>query len=83
LNGKPEIAYPAIWEYRLIARSGEAIMAAVLDAVGEKPHCLEPSRASGKGKFVSMKLTIEVINEDERIFYFEKLRTNEGILHIL
>jgi putative lipoic acid-binding regulatory protein len=83
LNAKPEINYPCEWSYQLIGRGEEEICEAVLNALGSKKHTIARSRRSSKGNFVSMRLTLIVENEDERLSFFNALRSHSAILHIL
>ena len=83
IEGKPQIDYPCEWEYRLIGRDAAAVAAAAMGAVGGAAHRLEPSHTSSKGTFVSIRLIINVANEEQRLAIFEALRTNSAILHIL
>jgi putative lipoic acid-binding regulatory protein len=83
LNQKPKITYPCEWSYHLIGRDENAICEATLNALNGKKHTLAPSRKSSKGGFVSMKLSVIVLDENERLAFFDSLRSHKAILHIL
>lgn len=71
---KPEIIYPCNWSYRIVGSSEEEIREALLSILKDKFYALELSNTSGKGTYVSMKLTAEVASEAERVTLFETIK---------
>ena len=80
-NDKPQISYPCQWGFKIIGTDEEAVREAVKACLagcfnrdsGDRPYQLEFSRASGKGKYVSLTLTLEVRHEQERNNLFRAL----------
>lgn len=71
---KPEIIYPCDWSYRIVGTSEEEIRNGVVALLKEKLFSMELSNTSGKGTYVSLRLTTEVSSEAERIALFEAIK---------
>ena len=72
---KPEINYPSTWNYKLIGRDLDKLIACVKEGMGEKKHTCTQGNASRTGKFHSYNTSCTVESEEERnkIFkYFEQ-----------
>lgn len=87
---KAHIDYPCSWEYTLIGIDAVRIQAAVdrilssTEFWGENPrYSLTDSRESGKGKYRSLHLRVDVSDENERLRLFAALREDEAIRFVL
>ncbi len=83
MSEKPEIIYPCPWGYRLIGTSETEIRAAVARAVGDAAHELELSNTSAQGRYVAMKLTVQVQDEDQRLGIDKELNADPAIRMVL
>lgn len=80
-NDKPEINYPCLWGYKVIGTDEAALRLAVETCLAEcfsdepvcRPYELGFSRVSDGGKYVSLSLSLEVRDEDERNTLFRAL----------
>lgn len=90
-NQKPKIEYPCQWGYKVIGNDEETVHKAIRNCLSE---CFEPgeelksleiggSRVSGGGKYVSVGLTIEVMNEEERNIIFQALADRPEIKMVI
>ncbi len=82
-KNRPQIEYPCQWEYKIIARTpDEAVRAAESAAEGFK-YDITASNISKKGKYVSINLSVEVENEEERNIIFGKLENDESVVMVI
>ena len=73
-TGKPAITYPCPWTYKVVGTDEDDLRRAVkvmlevcLDTgSGERGFELGVSRTSSGGRYVSLKLTLEITSEQER-----------------
>ena len=79
---KPEIDYPCDWDYRLIGRSEEVLRAAAT-GIAPADHKLAPGKESKQGKYISLCLTVQVIDEQQRLTLFAALKAHADILYVL
>ena len=71
---RPDIEYPTTWNYKIIGRDLDKLIACVKEAMGDKKHTCTQGNISRTGKFHSYNTSCTVDNEEERnkIFkYFE------------
>lgn len=80
---KPDIEYPCAWSYRLIARSAEVIEAAVRRVVGSSDYRLDASNTSATGRYVAVRLTVVVRDEEHRLEIGRRLKADDAILYVL
>ena len=90
-NQKPKIEYPCQWGYKVIGNDEETVHKAIRECLrecleaGEQERPLEfgGSRTSGGGKYVSVGLTVEVLDEDERNIIFQALADRPEIKMVI
>lgn len=88
---KPTISYPCPWTYKVVGADEDDVRRAVkvmlevcLDrGGGERAFELGVSRTSSSGKYVSLNLTLEVANEDERDALYAGLKDCPEVLMVL
>lgn len=83
IDQKVEIVYPVRWSYRLVGRDMQALAACVARIMGERDHTVALSNKSSSGKFVSYACELLVMNEDERLFFYEEFRKDEAVMYLL
>lgn len=82
-KNRPNIEYPCEWNYKIISQqANDAVEAAEEAAKGFKFE-ITSSNISKKGKYISINLTVEVKNEEERNLVFGKLEANEKVVMVL
>ncbi|WP_304210336.1 DUF493 domain-containing protein [Helicobacter canis] len=82
IEGKPEIHYPCLWEFRIIGEDKQSLERIVSELVA-KPYTLDEKNHSSKGRFVSMHLSVEVESEEERNALYQSLSTHKAIKMVL
>lgn len=82
IEGKPEIHYPCLWEFRIIGEDKQDLEHIVSELV-VKPYTLDEKNHSSKGRFVSMHLSVEVESEEERNALYQSLSTHKAIKMVL
>jgi putative lipoic acid-binding regulatory protein len=80
---KAKINYPTTWKYKLIAKKQEHIEDVVSGTIIEKSYKLTASNSSSGGKFISMNLEVQVVSEEERLYFFKQFETHEDIKYVL
>jgi len=82
LSGKPDIAYPCEWEYRIIGEN-EAQIKDIVSKIIPKPYTLTLNNHSKKGRFVSLHLITRVENEDKRNEFYILLSQHKAIKMVI
>lgn len=82
IEGKPEIHYPCLWEFRIIGEDKQSLERIVSELVA-KPYTLDEKNHSSKGRFVSVHLSVEVESEEERNALYQSLSTHKAIKMVL
>ena len=88
---KPVVAYPCQWGYKVIGPDEASMRLAVqecLDAclgpeVDAREFTLVLSRASKGGRYVSLGMTLTVLDEAERNAVFQALNARDEILMVI
>lgn len=73
-ENKPIIKYPCFWKYKLIISKDEKIDNVINFIPKDKKYKLEFSNLSSSGKYQSHNLSIFVLNDEERLDIFNKLK---------
>jgi len=90
-NQKPKIDYPCQWGFKVIGNDEETVHQAIRECMNdclEKDEAQRPveigtSRKSGGGKYVSVGLTVEVMDENERNIIFQALADRPEIKMVI
>ncbi|WP_301070369.1 DUF493 domain-containing protein [uncultured Helicobacter sp.] len=72
---KPHIVYPCKWEYRVIGTDEEVLRKLIFD--------ITLGKHSSKGHFVSLYVSLEVQNEEERNAIFAALQVSSCVKMVL
>lgn len=91
MSQKPKIDYPCQWGYKVIGSDEETVHQAIRDCLRqcfepdeeERPVEIGTSRTSGGGKYVSVGLSVEVMNEEERNVVFQALADRPEIKMVI
>ncbi len=90
-NQKPKIDYPCQWGFKVIGNDEETVHQAIRECLAEclgddekeRPVEIGGSRTSGGGKYVSVGLAVEVMNEEERNIIFQALADRPEIKMVI
>ena len=80
---KLELDYPCPWEYRVIGADETALRAAVADVLEGRPHEIQTGGTSAGGKWLTLIVTLEVADEEERLALYEGLRSHDAVKIVL
>ena len=78
-----KIEYPCRWTYKIIGSDRERMESAISEIVREREHTLNLSRSSEGGKYHSLKLQINIDDDESRVEIYEALRKHPAIKFVL
>ena len=80
LDGKkPEINYPAKWDYKIIGSSVENMLKAVEETVVGLDYQVTPSKISKNEKYFSLNVAVVVPSEISRDIIFQNFSSHPDI----
>jgi putative lipoic acid-binding regulatory protein len=82
-GGKPDIAYPCSWGYKVIGSDVELLRSAIAQVIQERPHTVTPSNRSLTGKYRCLDVEIIVTSEECRLEIYEGLRKHPAVKVVL
>ncbi|PID72243.1 MAG: cytoplasmic protein [Desulfobulbus propionicus] len=80
---KPKIEYPCPWQYTIIGFDCNAITALVADILEDEQYILTQGNASSGGRYVSMKLELIVLSEEQRLTLHNQFAQHEAVKIVL
>ena len=83
LEGKPEIHYPCVWQYKVIGADGESVQRAVREICKPVPVSITYSHSSSSGKYHSFNAEIEVQDDEARLSLYRALQDHPDIKVVL
>ncbi|MDJ0623005.1 MAG: DUF493 domain-containing protein [Desulfocapsaceae bacterium] len=83
LEGKPEIHYPCIWQYKVIGREQQRIERAIEEICSPVPVKITYSHSSSSGKYHSYNAEIEVQDDEGRLALYRALHDHPDIQVVL
>lgn len=83
LEGKPEIGYPCIWQYKVIGREQQRIEQAIAEICSPVPVKITYSHSSSSGKYHSYNAEIEVQDDESRLALYRALHDHPDIQVVL
>ena len=78
-----EIQYPCDWGFRIVGTHEKLIRQLVEEIVGEQNHTLDASNTSAGGKYVSMRLSLQVRDEEHRNEIHQLLTAHDAVKMVL
>lgn len=78
-----EIKYPCEWSYTVIGADEALLRNAVSEVFCGKEHCLEFSKKSNTGKYISLTAKTIVADEEERVKIFTMLGKHPAVKIVL
>ena len=82
-NKKPEINYPAKWDYKIIGSNVDEMIKAVESMVIDLEYDITPSNISKKAKYFSLNITVFVPSEIVRDRIFQSLSVHPAIKFVI
>jgi uncharacterized protein len=77
---KPEITYPCTWPYRVIGEDVTCISKEIAERLKERYRFeLEMGNVSRLGKYVSVHVEVDVVDEAQRNSVFTLLKSISGV----
>lgn len=83
MSEKPTIEYPCAWEFRVMGADAAAMRAAIADVLGDEPHAIEPGNRSPAGRWCSLSLRMQVLDEAHRDRVHRLLREHPDVRMVL
>jgi len=80
---RAQMTYPCSWSYRLIGADQDALRDAAEAVLGPRVCSLCVSNASRTGRYVSVKVEVEVSSEEDRLALFEALRAHPSVVLVI
>ncbi len=79
----PEITYPCIWSYKIIASDKDYIIKTIPDLLESRKYEFAESNKSSTGKYTSFSISLQVNSEKERDNIFNILKCLPSIKMVL
>jgi len=79
---KPAITYPCVWLYKVIGTDADALARAI-NTVCPAPTTVTPSKTSSGGKYCSLNVEIEVVDEASRLAIYQNLKNHLAVKAVL
>ena len=73
-----ELSYPCEWPYVLIGENEAELRAAVKDIVQNNTHTIIVSNTSTQGKYVSLRVLVEVRSDEDRVGIFQSFKDHSA-----
>lgn len=80
---RPEIEYPCMWQYKVIGRDRGLVEQAIQAICGHSPVTVSFSNTSSSGKYHSLNVEIEVVDEETRDALFAAFKEHEDITMVI
>ena len=78
-----DLEYPCQWEYRVIGADLATLEAAVQAVMAGKSHTCKPGNTSEGGRWCTLVVSLEVVDEDERVGLYKALQASDDIKIVL
>ena len=79
----PLFEYPCPWSYRIIGTSETVIRELVRDILGDAAYEIERSASSRTGRYVALRLSLVVRDEEERLSIYRRLGSDATVRYVL
>lgn len=80
---RPEIEYPCMWQYKIIGRDRGLVEEAIKVVCGHSPVTVTFSNTSSSGKYHSLNVEIEVVDEKIRDDLFVAFKEHQDITMVI
>ncbi|CAK8715560.1 hypothetical protein GCAAIG_04960 [Candidatus Electronema halotolerans] len=80
---RADIAYPCVWQYKVIGMNQQILQAAVAELLGDRPYSLSASKKSGAGRYLSMNLEVTVASDEGRQVLHRALAGHPAVKAVL
>lgn len=78
-----KLEYPCQWVYKVIGASEQELRDAIALIMVDRAHTVTMSNTSSSGKYVSLNVEIEVVDEEDRRNVYEVLCAHAATKYIL
>lgn len=83
LEGRPVIAYPCPWTYRIVCADEPALRTLIVSLVGDAEHRVTSLGESSGGRYRRVELVLTVRDEAHRNEVFVALSRSELVRYVL
>jgi putative lipoic acid-binding regulatory protein len=73
IQPKLQLTYPCEWPYVVIGANENELRAAIANIVQNRTHTISLSHTSAKGKYISLKVLVVVLTEEDRLGIYHAL----------
>ncbi len=80
---KPDIEYPCIWQYKVIGKSREHLDIAIQEICIDISFTVKLSNTSSSGKYCSLNVELEVIDESMRNSIFTAFQNHAAVTMVI
>ena len=80
---RPMIDYPCLWQYKILGRDKNEILAAIDKVFDGKASMVGAPRESSGKKYTSLSCSVKVDSENARLAYFDALSRQPGVVMVL
>ncbi len=78
-----ELAYPRVWQYRVIGLAAASLRAAIALAITDTPYEVVPSRTSRGGRYQSFIITVTVRDAEHQAALHTALGKHPDVHYVL
>ena len=78
-----KLEYPCKWIYKVIGASEQELRDAIAEIMVDREHTITKSNTSSSGKYVSLNVELEVVDEEDRRNVYEVLCSHSATRYIL
>tara|TARA_Y100000589_G_scaffold287866_1_gene288914 strand:- start:103 stop:366 length:264 start_codon:yes stop_codon:yes gene_type:complete len=78
-----DLEYPCHWEYRVIGADLPTLERAVQSVMADKPYTCKPGNTSEGGRWCTLVVSLEVVDEGERVGLYRALQARDDIKIVL
>ncbi len=83
MEPKLKIEYPCLWGYTVVGRDKQEMLKALKTVFLCHKYTFNFSKFSSKGKYCSIKVSVEVVSEEERLRLHHKLNSCPNVKVVL
>ena len=82
-NNKADISYPCSWKYKVVVDASQKLDIEVDKILLQREYSCAYSHKSKNNKYKSYSIEILLFNDEERVFFFDKLKELDGVKFVL
>lgn len=80
---KPDIAYPCVWEYKVIGTDIAKLEEIIIEACQPTTPSIALSNVSSKGRYYSLNAALRVESEEVRLAIFKRIMQHPEVKMVI